>query len=239
VKSSSLCFCRTRVLVQAIAVGVAFLSAGIARADLGFSDFYVGTNFKIQISNFVALPGTQLEGVTLRAVGLNGAKPNTFDSTKSGRGGTGITTSTLHQIWSDDSSLGKTPTLDMNEDYPFTQSLDTHFLVWNANLTTVKTAPTENRPSPANHLYDPWGGYGTYLRGAFSDTTALASTWDFAYLVVPRGTTVNLDFEIGAPYKTSETIGGSFLVNVPEPSTFVLLTMSLLGLLVCRRRFGR
>jgi len=114
------------------------------------------------------------------------------------------------------------------------QTLDSHFLVYNANLASI-VAPNEDRV--LNHLYDPWGGFGTFLKGTFTDLTAVNPTWDFAYLVMPQATTVHLDFEIGAAGFASETVSGSF--SVAEPGTLVLLTLGALGLLVCRRRFVR
>ena len=51
---------------------------------------------------------------------------------------------------------------------------------------------------------------------------------------MPTGTTVNLDFEIGAAGFASEAVSGSFAV--PEPSAIVLLAVGILGLLACRRR---
>ena len=58
----------------------------------------------------------------------------------------------------------KTPTLDVT--VPINQTLDTHFLVLNANLVTINPL-SENRPV-TNHQYDVYGGYGTSLTGTFS-----------------------------------------------------------------------
>ena len=225
--------CRAWLFVLATAV---ILPGRAAQAELIFTNIYDGPNFTIQVSNPVELAGTTLEAVTLRAVGKNGALPNTFDSNKSGRGGTGITATALHEIWPYNSSLNKTPTLDMDSDpeNQFNQALDTHFLVYSDNLATVKSL-SEDRVS--NHQYDAWGGYGTYLKGTFTDLTATNSTWDFAYLVAPSGTRVSLDFEIGAAGFDSGTVSGSFVV--PEPSSLILLTAGAFGLLAYRRRFGR
>jgi hypothetical protein len=226
---------RVRVSVLAIAATAAILSGQFARADLIYTDIFTGSNFTIQVSNPVNIAGTALEAVTLRAVGKNGAIPNTFDSDKSGAHGTGISTtgSALHQIWPLDRSSLKTPTLDMDEEDPFNQALDSHFLVYSANLISF-IAPTEDRVT--NHVYDSQGGFGTYLRGTLTDMSAVSSVWDFAYLVVPGGTTVNLDFEIGADGFESDTVSRSFVVPAPEPNAIILLAVGVIGLLICRRR---
>jgi hypothetical protein len=207
-------------------------SCRLAQADLTFTDVYSGTNFVIQASNPVTLVGT-LQAVTLRAVGRNGAKPNTFDSTRDNTGGTGITATALHEIWPYDLAGLMTPTLDVT--IPINQTLDTHFLVLTADLVIVNS-PSENRPV-TDHLYDAWGGYGTSLTGTFSLKTATSTTWDFAYLVAPAGTNVNLDFKIGAAGYPSEVVAGSF--SVPEPGTLMLFVAATVGLCVYRRRLPR
>jgi hypothetical protein len=217
---------RVRALVPAILVLVVGFSCQFAQADLVFTNVYSGTDFAIQASEPVSLVGS-LEAVTLRAVGLNGAKPNTFDSDKSGKHGTGITTDTaaLHQLWA--FNVLPTPTLT-NAGYLSStdRALDTHFLAYDGNLYIPGgLAPSENNVA----------NVGTFLKGTFTDSTAVSSTWDFAYLVVPLGTPIHLDFEIGAPSFSSETVNCSF--TVPEPSVFALLATGFIGLVVCRRRF--
>ncbi len=160
--------------------------------------------------------------------------PNTFDSDQ---GGTGITTTTnaLSQIW--EYGTIQTPTLDLA--VPINQALDSHFLV---NLGNLLIVHNPNEDFVANPLYDPWGGFGTYLRGTFSILSTSSTSWDFAYLVVPNNTTVNLDFHIGGfipgvPYNqpvSSDYVSGSITVT-PEPSTLVLLGSGILGLLVYRQ----
>jgi hypothetical protein len=212
--------------VLAVAAMAVILSCRLAQADLIYTDVFTGNDFTIQVSNAVTVAGG-LEAVTLRAVGKNGALPNTFDSSKDNTGGTGISATALHQVWPYDALA--TPTRDMS--ISITQTLDSHFLINTANLLTV-VAPSEDRT--LNHLYDPWGGFGTFMKGTFTDLTAVSSTWDFAYLVVPQGTTVHLDFAIGASGFDSENVSGSF--TVPEPSSLGLLAASVIGLLICRRR---
>ena len=204
-----------------------------ARADL---IIYSSTNFDIEISNPIDVGTTPLKAVTLTAIGKNGALPNTFDSDKSGLGGTGITTvdntlqlvNALHQIW--EGGLASTPTNTLLGFWgPIPQNLDTHFLVNNGDIFIPPGLdPAEDiSPPSAEHT---WGGYGTFLTGTFTDITAVNSSWPFAYLVVPNMTLVNLDFEIGADMFDSETVSGSIMI--PEPNALILLGMGGMWLLV-------
>jgi hypothetical protein len=111
--------------------------------------------------------------------------------------------------------------------------LDSHFLVNNSNLLVVAPLGEDRVANPA---YDPWGGFGSSLTGAFADRSAVGSAWDFAYLVVPDNTTVNLDFSIAAPGFSSETVGGSIVVAAPEPGIFLLAAIAAIGLLAYARR---
>jgi hypothetical protein len=229
--SPSLFSRRVLVFVPAVVVAAAVLWCEFAQADLVFSNIYDGTNFTIQASNPVALTGP-LQAVTLRAVGKNGTLPNTFDGYKFDQTGTGITASGLYEVWKSDDTATPTLTLAQKVNYV----LDSHFLVLDANVIMLNPAD-EDRNDPPDHLYDPLGGMGSYLTGTFVLKVTQNATWDFAYLVVPVGATVNLDFEIGAADVDSETVNCSF--GVPEPSTVVLLAVSVFGLLLYRRRLAR
>ncbi|HLA83327.1 MAG TPA: PEP-CTERM sorting domain-containing protein [Thermoguttaceae bacterium] len=218
-----------------VVLGLA-LPIAVAEANV----IFVGTHFDIEASSPVDVGITPLRAITLTAVGKNGALPNTFDSTFSGVGGTGITTSSnrLHQVWEFYGGL-QTPTLTLAGDpTPVPQELDTHFLI-RSNEYLLVDALAEDITLGSPEL-DTRDGFGSYLRGSFSLKGDLEQRWDFAYLVVKAGTEVFLDFEIGGvdaviPGKGyANSVGGSFVV--PEPSTLLLLILGVLGLL---RRSGR
>jgi hypothetical protein len=227
----------TLLAVSTLAVAAAFvlgLDAPLARAGIIFS----GTTYDIVMSDPVDVGTTGiLKAVTLTAVGKDGYHPNAFDGFVNG--GTGITTATnkLFQIYQDGSL--KTPTLTLDEDSdPIPLDMDTHFLITEGSYLAEK-APSETRGTldTTEHLY---GGYGNKLTGTFTLTGTPNDTWDFAYLVVPNLTTVNLNFVIAGNKSgatASDTVQRSFLV--PEPGTFVLLALGLVGLVICRRRFAR
>jgi hypothetical protein len=164
---------------------------------------YVGNSFDIEATFLVAI-SPELRAFTLQAVGKNGAQPRVFDSTKSGQGGTGITTadSRLHQVW--EGGFVPTPTLNLVAPASIPQSLDSHFLVDTSSLF-ITHLPAENRPlvDPALH---PFAGYGSFLTGTFALVGPASSTWNFAYIVVPAGTKVDFNFELGAAGFASEPI---------------------------------
>ncbi len=194
---------------------------------------WTGTNYQIDASA-PAPVGIALEAVTLTVVGLNGALPNAFDGISGGA--TGITTvgNELHQTWP--GGVAPTPTLDLLN--VVTEPIDSHFLVLLADIAAVP-APSENRPvADATEHAD--GGFGSFLTGTFSLIGTPPATWDFAYLVVPSGTTFSLDFRVADgsvfayPFEQVQT---SF--TIPEPTTACLLVIGALGMgLACfaRRR---
>ena len=143
-------------------------------------------------------------------MGKNGAQPRVFDSTKSGQGGTGITTAgnLLHQVW--EGGFVPTPTANLVVPGSIPQSIDTHFLVNTASLF-ITQLPAENRPLLAPSLH-PFAGYGSFLTGAFALVGPANPTWNFAYIVVPAGTTVHFDFELGAAGFSSETVTAALAV---------------------------
>jgi len=170
---------------------------------------YSGTNLDVQATSLVA-PGGTLRAFTRSAVGKNGAQPRVFDSTKSGQGGTGITTTgnLLHQVW--EGGFVPTPTANLVVPGSIPQSIDTHFLVDTASLF-IAQLPAENRPLLAPSLH-PFAGYGSFLTGAFALVGPANLTWNFAYIVVPVGTTVHFDFELGAAGFSSETVAAALAV---------------------------
>ena len=199
-----------------------FVVCGSAQA----TTIWTGTNFRIDASAPVAV-GIALEGVTLTAVGLSGALPKGFEGT--GGGLTGITTagSELHQIWI--AGIVHTPTLDNLNGT--TMPIDSHFLVTTGGIISG-SAPDENRTIiDATENAD--GGYGSFLTGSFAPIGTPTSTWDFAYLAVPLGTTITLNFNIvdgneGEATRPTEHVTGSFVV--PEPASVTLLATAALAL---------
>lgn len=214
------------VLCLAALVLFVCASAPLAQAGVVFS----GTYFDIQASSPVNVGVTPLRAITLTVIGKAGYNPKGFDSVVDG--GTGITTvgNKLHQIYQDGTE--KTPTLTLDGDYdPIPQDLDTHFLVSLSSILAT-TAPSENRPTAdtTEHVY---GGFGYKLTGVFSLTGVANPNWDLAYLVVPNGTTVNLNFVLAgvrtaAPPACSESVHATF--TVPEPTSLALLVAGLLPL---------
>ncbi len=131
--------CRTGLLPVVLGMVVLSLISVSAQAEL----VYVGTNFDISVSSPVNVGVTPLKAVTLTAIGKDGALPDTFDSTKSGSGGTGITTASdlLHQVW--EGGFSQTPTLTLAGD-PIPQHLDSHFLIETGLYLPGVSPPDEN-----------------------------------------------------------------------------------------------
>ncbi len=195
---------------------------------------WTGTNFRIDASAPVSV-GVNLQAVTLTAVGLNGALPNAFDGVTGG--GTGITTTgnLLAQVFEFAPMGSPTPTLTLivpgnSVFYP----VDSHFLVQPpAIISTI--APSENM-LVANNTEAANAGFGNSLNGQFALSGAPAAVWDFAYLAVPAGTTVDLNFRVadGGGQFPNELVQTSLLV--PEPSSLALATFALVVALGWARR---
>ncbi len=162
--------------ISAVVVILAIIINSSALADV----IYSGTNFEIIESSPIDVGVTPLKAVTLTAVGNGLAKPSVFDSSRSGSGGTGITTTgnALYQIWEGDVSPTPTKTL-LGYWGTIPQDLDTHFLVDKNNLSIPQGLdPSENRVD-ANHAENSWGGFGNSLTGTFSDSSATGSFLGF------------------------------------------------------------
>jgi hypothetical protein len=174
---------------------------------------YDGTNINLVASNPVPV-GLALEAFTLTADGLNGAVPNTFDSSNSGQGGTGITTvgTNLAQVW-EFNGLVPTPTQNLVIPGDIPQNIDTHFLV-NSNSIFSVVAPQENL-LVANPTENPAAGFGNALWGTFAVPSQAATNWDFAYVVVPLNTTVNFDFQLAAPGFPVESVNVAWTLSFP------------------------
>ncbi|MEX2113485.1 MAG: PEP-CTERM sorting domain-containing protein [Pirellulales bacterium] len=198
---------------------------------------WTGANFRVDASAPVPV-GNALQGVTLTAIGLNGALPNAFDGVTGGA--TGITTAgnLLSQVYEFAPMGSPTPTLALIQPVLNAQfyPIDSHFLVDPpAIISTV--APNENQ-LVANNTEAPNAGYGNSLTGQFALSGAPAASWAFAYLAVPDGTTVNLNFRIadGGGQFANELVETSLVV--PEPSTMLLGGVGMLAwaALAWRRR---
>jgi len=217
----------TFFLAAVLSIGGLAMATTIAQAGM----IHVGTNFNVEVSTPTRVGVTPLWAVTLTAIGKDGALVNGFDGT--GTGG-GITTdgNLLHQVWEEWPPAPvsfATPTLDLVGTYtpeaPFPQELDTHFLVLSDEII-VNDAPAENR-SVLDATEDLRAGFGDSLTGTFSLDGVLLSQWDFAYLVVPAGTEISLDFDVGGKVGSvfvKEAVSGSFDV-IPEPSGLLLLVV--------------
>ena len=148
-----------RLLIPGILIALTATGARQATALV----LYSGTNIDLVASNPI-LVGKTLEAFTLTAVGLNGAIPNTFDSTNSGQGGTGITTvgTNLAQAW-EFGGVVPTPTQNLVVPGDIPQAIDTHFLVDSTAIFSV-VAPQENFLVP-NPTEAPSAGLGNALWG--------------------------------------------------------------------------
>ena len=189
---------------------VAVLLAGSAPA--AGKTLYDGTHISVVASNPVPV-GQSLLGFTLSAIGSGGAIPNTFDSTNSGQGGTGIGTvgENLAQVW--EFNAVQTPTSNLNVPGDIPQDIDTHFLV-DSNAIFSVVPPKENRVVP-NTIENPYAGFGDALWGSFAVLSQSSSTWDFAYVVVPLDTTVLLNFQLAAPSFPAEPVAASWTLAFP------------------------
>ncbi|MBI2825856.1 MAG: PEP-CTERM sorting domain-containing protein [Planctomycetia bacterium] len=198
----------TRWLWLTSAACLAIIASG--PPDLAAKTIYLGANFDVFASNPINV-GNALEAFTLTAVGKNGAVPNTFDSSNSGAGGTGITSvgNALDQVWEFDAV--PTPTSNVFSPGTFPQQIDTHFLVDSTAIVSF-VPPQENRitPNPSEH---PFAGFGNALWGVFSLPSQSATSWDFAYIVAPLGATIGFDFQLAAPGFSAESIAASWTLN--------------------------
>ncbi len=200
---------------------------------------YSGTDFDVTVSDPVDV-GIALKAVTLTATGKSGKLLSGFDGVSDGM--TGIVTQgdSLHQVW----QIGalETPTLTQTEAVELIpaeifNTVDTHFLFEEAEiLGTVNPTETRGVQNDSEHAY---AGFGDQLTGTFVLNGVALPTWEFAYVVVPDGTEVTLDFDMSILGQNPEFVSSSFLV--PEPGTLMLLALGGLVALpvVCRRRAAK
>ena len=177
-----------------------------------------GNSYEVTASQPIPVGRGPLWSVTLTVAGEDDVIPNTFDSTKSGSGGMGITTAgnQLHQVWAFNATPTPLQTLESGDLIP-RQDLDTHFLVDRDDVSFSIRFPGENR-EVLDPFEDEWGGFGSFLDGTFSVRGRTDDTWPFALIVVPADTEVILDFEIGAVGFPSEVVSGSFNVESRTPN---------------------
>ena len=214
------------------------------------STVFSSTNLIVNMSAPVPV-GTALEGITLTAVGLNGFQPNSFDGNSNDINGhpmTGITTASgnlLYQVWSFNSTLAQTPTLaEQSSLSPGEVPFDTHFLVGGSGPSIISIfPPTENR-NTLDPSQDANGGFGNSLTATFVLQGSIMTSWDIAYVVVPAGTTLTLDFTVGDAGSGHAQLPNVWVnttaLVVPEPGSASLLALGAIGLglarMVRRRR---
>ncbi|MCH8923802.1 MAG: hypothetical protein IIA67_11735, partial [Planctomycetes bacterium] len=174
-----------------------------ARAEM----IYTGLNADVEISEPVMVgDGTEnLLLVNLSIVGKNGALLSGFDGTISGP---------LHQ-----QSAAETPTPSLDEpraDTIFLTNIDTHFNVHNDDVIVLfPMSETLGSVASSGEATDATGtdaaialtSLGSSLSGTFvrmmGESTA---SWNLAQIVVPRGSTVSLEFEIGIRQGTQNSL---------------------------------
>jgi len=227
------------ILVSAIVAISAAMTNRLAQAEIIFS----GTHFDLQISSPIDVGDTMsLKAVPLTAVGKNGATPYAFDGVSNGHKGitTPLTSPALYQIKQPyidefgETSHISTPTNTLKIPGSIPQSRDTHFLIDEGSYIAVND-PTENNISVFTPLEYPYSGFDSSLTGLFTLTgTGWGTSWNFAYLVVPNGTQVSLDFYITMDVGPPELVNITY--QVPEPSVLLLFVTGVFGLLVYVRR---
>lgn len=233
------------VLIPAV-VGTLF-TVLFATCPAQATTIYSGSSFQVEVTSPVPVGTTALNLVAfeLKAIGLAGVKPNSFDSANEGSGGSGITTtgSLLHQVWEFGSVQTPTETLNVADSIPM--DLDTHFLLEDSDLLTLSD-PDEEVPDGAGLVLYPapleheHAGFRHELTGTFVLKPGLEDTeWNFAQIVVPVGTEVFFDFSVAADGVAAERINTSFTA-VPEPGTLLLgVAGAVMMLFSTRRREAR
>lgn len=141
----------------------------------------------------------------------------------------------LHQRWTDaDGDQVFEPTASSTAASGLTNG-DSHLL---GRFDLFFGGPSEDNPgtgsplaSTATALY----GVGTYLNGAFSLTTP-ATTANLAYLVLAKNTTTQISARILVANSQGDIISDINFPNFPEPTSAVLATLALAGLVATVRQ---
>ena len=172
-----------------------------------------GVNFDVEISEPVAVGdgSERLLMFQLMAVGKNELLPAGFDGTIRGP---------LHQQSAADVI---TPSLDEPLDGSlFLTDIDTHFGISNADLIAVfALTETLGTAESSRETADATGpeaatartSLGTSLSGTFARIGELEQRWLLAQIVVPGGSTIDLDFELGLSGGSVENVVVSFDVG--------------------------
>jgi len=234
-----------------------FLAAASA-ATAAETTVYVGAVYDVVIEDGlspmdVGLPnpgGENLVGVMLKIRNMRGTQ-------RQDPGGFNGVDGALQGIYTDgpglhNQKLMTTPTLDQEMATTVATLIDSHFNFLSTEVLFVGTPPSEtNDLAPSVEPTDAVGGwaamatcdFGNRLFGNFSmiggaagdvDQDGDPTTWSLAWLAVPVGTTVYMNFNVTG-IDPGEVIEGAFTVPVPEPATMSLLAIGGLGALIRRR----
>jgi len=235
-----------RACLAATSLGVLGLVVALAATASG-EIIATAVNYQISMSDPVPV-GTGAENlvaVTLTVTNLSGdAARNVNGFGRHAPGGVELIGihGQLHQEWFFGGGVPSPTTKPPYSGGPTPTSIDSHFLT-QGPLTPPGGDPEEDMVSGSSTEPPEGGGgtgFGTYLRGDFTDPGANdASSWDFARLVVPSGSLIDID-----AFFASETLQERLTAMdvpvgdvIPEPGSLLMLLGAGLALaFACRRR---
>jgi len=217
--------------VRRVATTLGVLAAVVALAASAHGEILVtGTNWEVSMSapTPVGTGAESLVAVTLSVSNITGDAafdPNAFGwHMKDGTELIGIQ-GQLHQEWGFGGGL---PTPSMKPPFvggPVGTPLDSHFLTEN-NLSPPGGDPQEDM-TPGTSTEPPTPGYGngfgTFLKGDFTDPDVSGTTWDFAYLVVPEGSLLDLDAVFAGGDQEERLTALDVVVGAPSENASKLL----------------
>ena len=175
-----------------------FLAIGPLQGAVG-DIVFEGSNADLEITSPLSVgDGSEnLRSVILRAVGKDGALVAGFDGDIQG---------ILHQ---QSAPAAMTPTLDEPlGDVQLVTGIDTHFLVQGEQILAVPgfepaelvgiAASSDEAPDASGPMANlAQTSFGDSISGAFARIGGGQSPWDLAQLVVPEGTAITLELELG------------------------------------------